>query len=211
MLRRNPLLLVAGAPRLQVHVMVVEGGPVCSVYQYSGLRNGTEPLNRTTRIRADAVGGLIDSACAPHHSVAVLHGFAALRKPARGRLAASRWFTIRSRRCALESSPPNASPRWRIRLSSPRRPARRKISAPPLVLGMETSFRPRVTCSICSSRRMWCRPGSAGHRSCCGPRVFTAPGRPRAATKPPSSKPFERRCARRNGSGWRPTVIARVS
>lgn len=53
-----------------------------------GLRNGTKPLNRTTRIRPDAVGGLIDSACAPHHSVAVLHGFAALRKPARGRLAA---------------------------------------------------------------------------------------------------------------------------
>ena len=35
--------------------------------------------------------------------------------------------------------------------------------------------------------------------------------RPRAATKPPSSKPFARRCARPNGSGSRPTAIARVS
>ena len=36
-------------------------------------------------------------------------------------------------------------------------------------------------------------------------------GRPRAATKRPSSKPFERRCAGPNGSGWLPTAIARVS
>lgn len=54
------------------------------------------------------------------------------------------------------------SPRWRIILSSPKRPARRKISAPPLVLDTVTSFRPRAICSICSNRRMWCRPGSAG-------------------------------------------------
>ena len=52
-------------------------------------QNETDPLNQTTRIRADAAGGLIDCACAPHHSVAFLRGFAALRKPARGRLAAS--------------------------------------------------------------------------------------------------------------------------
>src|SRR5439155_22549387 len=32
----------------------------------------------TRRIRADAAGGFDDSACAPDHSVAFLHGFAAL-------------------------------------------------------------------------------------------------------------------------------------
>jgi hypothetical protein len=35
-------------------------------------------LNRIIRIRADAAGGFDDSACAPDHSVAFLHGFAAL-------------------------------------------------------------------------------------------------------------------------------------
>ena len=32
------------------------------------------------------------------------------------------------------------------------------------VLATETFFRPRAICSTCSNRRMWCRPGSAGHR-----------------------------------------------
>jgi hypothetical protein len=43
-----------------------------------GLRNAIEPLNRIIRIRADAAGGFDDSARAPDHSVAFLHGFAAL-------------------------------------------------------------------------------------------------------------------------------------
>jgi hypothetical protein len=44
----------------------------------AGLQNAIEPLNRIIRIRADAAGGFDDSACAPGHSVAFLHGFAAL-------------------------------------------------------------------------------------------------------------------------------------
>src|SRR3984893_8723257 len=104
-----------------------------------------------------------------------------------------------------------ASSSWRIRLSSPRRPARRKISVLPLVLATETFFRPRAICSTCSNRRMWSRPGSAGHRFSCGPRAFTALARLRAATKRLSSKPFEKPCARPNASGLPPTAIARVS
>ena len=45
-----------------------------------GLRDAIEPLNRIIRIRADAAGGFDDSACAPDHSVAFLHGFAALKQ-----------------------------------------------------------------------------------------------------------------------------------
>jgi hypothetical protein len=66
----------AGTSRAQLYAVI----KAAAFRRNPGLRNGTEPLNRTTRIRADAAGGLIDSACAPHHSVAVLHGFAARRK-----------------------------------------------------------------------------------------------------------------------------------
>src|SRR6516225_4943564 len=45
-----------------------------------GLRDAIEPLNRIIRIRADAAGGFDDRACAPDHSVAFLHGFAALKQ-----------------------------------------------------------------------------------------------------------------------------------
>src|SRR5207249_11784381 len=92
-----------------------------------------------------------------------------------------------------------------------RRPARRKISVLLLVLVTEIFFRPRAICSTCSNRRMWCRPGGTGHRSFCGPKTFTALARQRAATKPRSSKPVERHCARPNESGSPPTAIARVS
>ena len=71
----------------------------------AGLRNAIEPLNRIMRIRADAAGGFDDSACAPDHSVAFLHGFAALtqtrqRVTCGGRIV---HYTFR----LLESSPPN--------------------------------------------------------------------------------------------------------
>jgi len=47
---------------------------------HPGLRDAIEPLNRIIRMRADAAGGFDDSACAPDHSVAFLHGFAALKQ-----------------------------------------------------------------------------------------------------------------------------------
>src|SRR5712671_6062002 len=56
-----------------------------------GFRNAIEPLNRTMRIRADAAGGFNDSACAPEHSVAFLHGFAALTQTCQ-------WVTCGGRR-----------------------------------------------------------------------------------------------------------------
>ena len=71
------------------------------------------------------------------------------------------------------------------------------------------SCRPRAICSTCSSRRRWCRPGSAGRRSCCGLTVFTAPARRKAATRPPSSRPFARRCAAPSGSGSPPIATAK--
>ena len=111
---------------------------------------------------------------------------------------------------ALESILPN-EPSWLIRSSSRRNPARRKTSAPPSVLVTEKSFRPRVIYSTCSNRKMSCRSGSAGRRSCCGPKVFTALARQRAATKPPSSEPFARHCAPPSGFGSPPIATARVS
>ena len=48
------------------------------IWRIPGLRDAIEPLNRIIRIRADAAGGFDDSPCALDHSVAFLHGFAAL-------------------------------------------------------------------------------------------------------------------------------------
>jgi hypothetical protein len=76
----------AGTSRAQLYAVIKAAAfearepELIPIRRNPGFRNGTETLNRTTRIRADAAGGLIDSACAPHHSVAVLHGFAARRK-----------------------------------------------------------------------------------------------------------------------------------
>jgi len=72
---------------------------------------------------------------------------------------------------------------WLIRSSSRKNPARQRTSAPPSVLVTETSFRPRVICSTCSSPGMSCRPGSAGRRSCYGPKDFTALARPEGGNK----------------------------
>jgi hypothetical protein len=103
-------------------------------------------------------------------------------------------FTVRSMSASDESVLRNA-PLWLIRSSSRKNPARQRTSAPPSVLDTETSFRPRVICSTCSSPGMSCRRGSAGRRSCYGPKDFTALAPQKAATKPPSSEPFARRCA----------------
>ena len=75
----------------------------------------------------------------------------------------------------------------------------------------ETSSRLRGICWTFSSRRMSCRPGSAGCRSCFVPKAFMAPALLKAATKPPSSKPSVRRCASQGGSGSPPIAIARGS
>jgi hypothetical protein len=88
---------------------------------------------------------------------------------------------------------------------------RQRTSAPPLVLVTETSFRLRVIYSTCSNRKMSCRRGSAGRRSCCDPKVFTALARRKAATKPPSSGPFAKHYAPLGEFGWPPTATARVS
>ena len=63
-------------------------------------------------------------------------------------------------------------PLWPTRSSSRKNPVKRKTSAPPWVLVTETSSRPRVICSTCSNQRISCRHGSAGRRSCCGPKFF---------------------------------------
>ena len=118
-------------------------------------------------------------------------------------------FTVRSIGVVAPILP--NEPLWLIRLSSRRNPARRKTSALPSDLATETSSRPRAICSTCSSRRMLCRPGSAGRRYFCGPKGCTALARRRAATKPPSSEPFARPCAPPNGFGLPPTVTAKVS
>jgi hypothetical protein len=76
--------------------------------------------------------------------------------------------------------------------------------APPPVPATETFCRPRGICSICSNRKTLYRSGSAGRRSCCGPKVFTALALQRAATKPPSSEPFARPCAPPSGVGSPP-------
>jgi hypothetical protein len=57
---------------------VTENLPSSTIAARCGLRKAIESLNRIIRIRADAAGGFDDSACAPDHSVAFLHGFAAL-------------------------------------------------------------------------------------------------------------------------------------
>src|SRR5580704_13013024 len=54
-------------------------------------------------------------------------------------------------------------------------------------------------------------PVWTGRRSCCAPKAYTALARQRAETKPPSSKPFARRCAPPSGFGSRPIATARVS
>jgi hypothetical protein len=118
-------------------------------------------------------------------------------------------FAICSR-FAVESILPN-EPLWLIRLSLRRKPARQRTSAPPSVVVTEIYSPPRVICSTCSNPRMSCRPGSAGRRSCCDPKVFTALARQKAATKPPSSEPFARRYAPPGGFGSLLTAIARVS
>jgi hypothetical protein len=100
---------------------------------------------------------------------------------------------------------------WLIRSSSRRKPARPKTSARPLVLATESFSRPRDICSTCSSQRMLSPPGSAGRRSYCGRKAFTALARQRAETRPLSSKPFVTHCAQRSGFGSPPIVIARVS
>ena len=57
-------------------------------------------------------------------------------------------------------------PAWRIRSSSPRKPARQKTCAPPWALATETSSQLRDICWTFSSRRTSCRPGrsSLGER-----------------------------------------------
>jgi hypothetical protein len=102
-------------------------------------------------------------------------------------------------------------PLWLIRSSSRKNPAKPKTSAPPSVLVTERSSRLRAICSTFSSQRMLCRPGSAGRRSCCDPKVFTAPARPRAETRPASSELFVRHYAPQNGFGSPPTATARGS
>src|SRR5271165_4195612 len=64
------------------------------------------------------------------------------------------------------------------------KPARQKTCAPRWVLATETSCRLRDICWTLSSRRMSCRPGSAGRRSCFVPKAFMAPALLKAATKP---------------------------
>jgi hypothetical protein len=50
---------------------------------------------------------------------------------------------------------------------------------------------------------------SAGRRSFCDPKAFTALAQLRAETKPPSSEPFARHCAPPSGFGSLPTATAR--
>src|SRR3984957_8183260 len=102
-------------------------------------------------------------------------------------------------------------PAWRIRSSSPRKPARQKTCAPPWALATETSSQLRDICWTFSSRRTSCRPGSAGRRSCFVPKAFMAPAPLKAATKPSSSKPSVTRCAPQNRSGSPPIAIVRGS
>ena len=103
------------------------------------------------------------------------------------------------------------SPSWPTRSSLRRNSAKPKTFAPRSVHAMGTSFRPRVICSTCSSRKMLCRNGNAGRRSCCGPKVYTALALRRVATKPPSLKSFARHCAAPSGFGSPPIAIAKVS
>src|SRR5215472_13602926 len=70
-----------------------------------GLRNAIEPLSRTIRIRADAAGSFDDSAWARDHSVAFLHGFAALTQTCRRVTCGGR--IVHYTFWMLESSPPN--------------------------------------------------------------------------------------------------------
>jgi hypothetical protein len=72
-----------------------------------GLRNGTEPLNER---RGFALMRQAASSTAPVRRITRRRFstvLASRRKPARGRLAASRWFTIRSRRLNEMISPFN--------------------------------------------------------------------------------------------------------
>ena len=62
-----------------------------------------------------------------------------------------------------------------------------------------------------ANRKMSCRRGSAGRRSCCGPKGFTALARQKAATKPLSSELFASHYVPPSGFGWPPTATARVS
>ena len=103
------------------------------------------------------------------------------------------------------------SPSWLIKSSSRRNPARRKTSAPLLDLATATFSRPRAICWICSNRKMWCRTGNAGRQSCYGRKVSTALALRRAATRPQSSKPSERRCAPPSGFGSPPIAIEKVN
>ena len=65
-------------PVIEAAVFETREPELIPIRRNPGFRNAVEPLNRTMRIRADAAGGFNDSACALHHPVAFLHGFAAL-------------------------------------------------------------------------------------------------------------------------------------
>src|SRR3954454_3814575 len=104
-----------------------------------------------------------------------------------------------------------ANPLCPIKLSSRRRPARQKTSVPPLAHATEISFRPKAIYSTCSNPRMWFRSGSGGQRSFCARKAFMTLAQQRAATKPPSSKPFGRPFVPPSGFGSPPIAIAKVS
>ena len=128
------------------------------------------------------------------------------RSPTLARPRCSLYVLTRPRICFFQTSATCL-----IRSSSRRKPARQRTSAPRLVLAMERYSRPRAIYSIWSSRRMFFPNGSAGQRSCCGPKAFTARARRRAATRPPSSKSFARPFVPPDGFGSPPIAIARVS
>src|SRR5258708_5242689 len=72
-------------------------------------------------------------------------------------------------------------------------------------------FQLRAICSISSNRRTLFRPGSGGRRYFYDLKAFTERARQRVATRPLSSTPFARHCARPNEFGLPPIVTARVS
>ena len=69
---------LSSIPANETAVFETRNPELIPIRRIPGLRNAIEPLNRIIRIRADAAGGFEDSACGPDHSVAFLHGFAAL-------------------------------------------------------------------------------------------------------------------------------------
>src|SRR5215831_4689281 len=109
--------------------------------------------------------------------------------------------------CDATRSNPGAAPC----ISSRRKPARPKTSAPQLVLVTVMFFQRKAICSISSNRRTLFRPGSDGRRYFYDLKVFTERARQRAATRPLSSRPFARHCALPNEFGLQRIATARVS